>query len=68
MRDAPFVIHRMAGYPFIRLSKGDPAAPYGQLASRVFDSEKLMQIFQFRGDVRGPGKQRERSKNALYPW
>jgi hypothetical protein len=41
--DSPFIIHRSAGHPFIRLSKGNSASPFGQTASWTFGSEEFTQ-------------------------
>jgi Carboxypeptidase regulatory-like domain len=41
--DSPFIIHAKPGIQFIRLSRGNPAAPHGQTASWIFDSEKSSQ-------------------------
>jgi hypothetical protein len=38
-----FIIHRKVRYPMIRLFKGNPAAPYGETASRLFGSGKFAQ-------------------------
>ncbi|HTA57359.1 MAG TPA: carboxypeptidase-like regulatory domain-containing protein [Candidatus Baltobacteraceae bacterium] len=41
--DSPFIIHAKPGFPFIRLSRGNPATPHGQTASWIFSSEKFSQ-------------------------
>lgn len=41
--DSPFIIHAKPGTQFIRLSRGNPAAPHGQTASWIFGSEKSSQ-------------------------
>jgi hypothetical protein len=41
--NSPFIIHHKVGYPYIRLFKADPSAPYSQMASHVFSSGKFSQ-------------------------
>jgi hypothetical protein len=41
--DPLFVIHHKPGYQLIRLFKSNPSAPYGEIASWLFGSEKFTQ-------------------------
>jgi hypothetical protein len=41
--DSPFIIHRGAGYPPVRLSRGNSGAPFGREASWIFGSDEFTQ-------------------------
>jgi hypothetical protein len=66
--DSPFIIHRSAGYPPVRLSKGNSGAPFGRAASWMFGSDEFTQRNVLNAEGKPIGTDTEGSQEKKRFW